>query len=688
MKKLIYAVVALLMTTVGVQAQVDRSKLPEPAEAKEIKIGDYESFTLKNGLKVFVIQNDKLPRVTYRLVLDREPILEGDKAGALGMVGQMMRGGTTNRSKDQLNEEIDFIGADLNAGASFVFASGLSKYKETIFELMVDVMRNPVFPEEELEKIRKRTLSGLASQKENPDAISGNVRSVLLYGKDHPYGELTTEETVNNITIEDIKKYHQQYFKPNISYLAIVGDIDKKSAEKLVKKYLKDWEPGDIPNPSYEDVTGPDETYVALVDRSASVQSVINITHPIDLKIGSNDVVPVRIMNSILGGGGSARLFTNLREDKGYTYGAYSNTSADELVGSFSASANVRNEVTDSAIVEFMTELNTIRTEEVSDDELNRAINSAIGQFARSLESPNTVASFAINIERYDLPKDYYATYLKRIQQVTKQDVKTMAQKYIRPDKAYITIVGKGSEIASSLKQFGEVKYYDTKGVEYDPSKESLPEGLTAQKVIDNYISAIGGREKVAELKSLQMKMSASVMGNTLEMTQTKKAPGKSKMQGTMAGNTVLEQKVNGDDVTMIQMGRSAPVDDATRLSMQVEAHIIPEMVYNAYDVKTKLIGIENINGKSAYAVEVSYPTGNSVTNYFDKESGLKIKSTVKVNGPQGEVAMSQEFLDYKAVDGVKFPQTIKLPMGPGMTMSATVTSMELNVDIDDAEFK
>ncbi|MEL7147220.1 MAG: insulinase family protein [Bacteroidota bacterium] len=686
MRNITYVFAAILMMVSIANAQVDRSKLPEPATAKEIKIGDYESFTLKNGLKVFVIQNDKLPRVTYRLILDREPILEGEKAGYLGMVGELMRRGTSNRTKDQLNEEIDFIGAELGAGSTFLFASGLSKYREKIFELMVDVLRNPVFPAEELEKVKKQTISGLATQKDDPDAISANVRGILLYGKEHPYGEIITEETVNNLTIDDIKNYHRQYFKPNIAYLAIVGDINKKSAEKMVKKYLKDWESGDVPSPKYPEVTGPEKTYVALVDRSASVQSVVNITHPIDLKTGSNDVIPVRIMNSILGGGGSARLFTNLREDKGYTYGAYSRTNGDELVGSFSASAKVRNEVTDSAVVEFMKELNTIRTEEVTDDELNRAINSAIGQFGRSLENPNTVATFAINSERYKLPDDYYTNYLKRVQQVTKQDVLNMAQKYIRPDKAYITVVGKGSEIAPKLKQFGEVKYYDMQGVEYDPTKEQVPEGVTAQVVIDDYLKAIGGKDKIDQLKTITVEMTASVMGNNLQMTQ-KKANGKALTVGVMAGNTIIEQKVNGDQVVMKQMGRSAPVDDATKAAMQLESYIVPEAVYGQYGVSLKLLGIENVEGRSAYAIELTYATGNSVTNYYDKESGLKIRSSSKATGPQGEVVMSQEFLDYKEVEGVKFPQTIKIPMGPGVNMTAKVTSTKINEEISEEEF-
>lgn len=689
MKKVIYSIAVLLIAaTQLVNAQVDRSKLPEAGPARDIKIGDYESFTLKNGLKVFVIENNKLPRVAFRLVLDREPLKEDDKVGYLSMVGQLMRRGTTTRSKEQLDEEVDFIGASLGAGSSNIFASGLSKHQEKVIELMADVLLNPTFPEEELEKIKTQAISGLASQKDDPNAISGNLTSVLLYGKDHPYGEIQTEETTNNITVEDIKKYYSTYFKPNIAYLAIVGDIKKKDAEKLVKKYLGKWEMGDVPVSEYDTPKAPEKTFVALVNRASSVQSVIDVTHPVNLKPGTEDVIPARVMNNILGGGGSARLFMNLREDKGYTYGAYSSLSSDELVGNFSASASVRNEVTDSSVVEFMKELNNVRNEKVSDEEMRLAINSISGSFARSLESPQTVASFAINTEIQKLPNDYYATYLQRVQAVTKEDIQRVAQKYIRPDNAYITVVGKASEVADKLKKFGEIKYYDTDGNEYDPTKEQLPEGLTSQKVIDAYVVALGGKEKIESLKSVQMEMSANAMGNTLDIKQVKKAPGMYYNGVTMAGNVMMEQKTNGSEYSVKSQGRNVPLDDNTKFQLQLESNVVPELKFKELSVKSKLIGIEAIDGKKAYAMEITYPGGNKVTSYFDVATSLKVRSTSTVQGPQGEVSLSQDFLDYKAVEGIQFPHLVKIPLGPGFTMEAKVKSIKINEEVSADQFK
>lgn len=679
-----------MATTQLSMAQLDRSKLPEVGPAREIKIGDYKSFTLKNGLKVFVIENNKLPRVSFTLVLDKDPTLEGDKTGYLSMVGNLMERGTTSRTKEQIDSEVDFIGASLNANSGSVFASGLSKYKETVMELMADITMNPTFPEEELEKIKTQTLSSLAQQKENADAISSNITSVLLYGKNHPYGELQTEESISKIEVADIKNYHTTYFKPNISYMAIVGNITKKEAEKLVKKYFDNWEKGEIPSVNYETPKAPEKTTVALVDRSTSVQSVIDIAYPVELRPGTEDVIPATIMNNIFGGGSSARLFTNLREDKGYTYGAYSQLESDRLVGSFSASASVRNEVTDSAVVEFMKELRNIRESKVSDEELSLAINSVSGNFARSLERPQTVANFALNIERFDLPEDYYTTYLQKVQAVTKEDIQRMAQKYIKPDNAYITVVGKATDVADKLQKFGDLKYYDIYGEEYVPAKGGgLPDGLTAEKVISNYISAIGGQEKVSAIKDITSKSSASIQGQNLEIVSIKKSPNKS-FTTIMVGGAFEVQKSVFDGEKMVQyvQGQKAPEDPKQNEAQKVEAAVVPEILYKNSIVTLTLTGSENIDGEQAYAIEVSYPGGNKFTDYFSVDSGLKIRRVTTVQGPQGEVVQAVDFKDYKEVEGVLFPHKQILPVGGGMKLEASISSIEINTGIDDSKFK
>jgi len=344
-------------------AQVDRTNAPQPKPAREIKIGEYQSFTLKNGLRIFVVENHKLPRLQFSIQLLHKPMLEGAKAGYVSMAGDLMGTGTATRPKAQLDEEVDFIGASLSTSASGLFASSLTKHSGKLLELMTDVLYNPAFQQEELDKIKTQTLSGISAGKEDPGTISANVRSVLLYGKNHPYGELTTETSVEAITLEDCKRYYEEYFKPNNAYLVMVGDISLKDAKKIAEKNFARWEPAEIKNQEFPAPTPPQKTYVALVDRPASVQSIINIAYPVNLKIGSEEVLKARVMNHILGGDFSSRLNQNLREKHGYTYGSGSQLTSDELVGRFTASASVRNEVTDSAVHELLYEMKRIAGE-------------------------------------------------------------------------------------------------------------------------------------------------------------------------------------------------------------------------------------------------------------------------------------------------------------------------------------
>jgi predicted Zn-dependent peptidase len=684
-KKIYISFVFALAASVAF-AQVDRTTAPEPTPAKEINIGEPTTFTLKNGLKVFVVENHKLPRVAFSLTFDRDPVLEGDKAGYVSMAGQMLMKGTKNRTKAELDQDIDFIGANVNTFSTGMYATSLTKHQEKLMELMKDVLFNPAFPVDELDKLKKQTLSGLAASKDDPNAVASNVRGKLVYGENHPYGEFETEETVENITIEEIKSYYNTYFRPNIGYLAIVGDITPKEAKKLIKKNFSDWEKAEVPSAEYDMPTPPEETYVALVDREASVQSVINVAYPVNLPIGSEDVITARVLNQILGGGFSSRLMQNLREDKGFTYGSRSSLSEDEFVGSFNASASVRNEVTDSAVNEFMAELAMINKEGVTQAELDAAKASIAGSFARSLESPQTVASFAINTARYDLPKDYYANYLKNLEAVSLEDVKAAAQKYILPNNANILVVGKGSEVAEKLARFGEVKYYNRKGNEYDPNdKSALPADLTAEKVIEKYFEAIGGEAKIEAINSMKIVYAVSMQGQTLTFTEVKDNQNYKQEVG-MGPMVMSKVLVNGDDVKVLQQGQEIPLPEDTKSNIKSNTKIFPELHYADMGITTKLTGIETVNEKDAYVVEVTLKSGQITKSYFDTESGLKVKTSATQKGPQGEMTVYEEYSDFAPIDGIMVPK--KNVKFQGRPFNLELQSAEFNIEVKQDTFK
>ena len=378
LNKFLFILVAICLVT-SVHAQVDRTKAPAAGPAPKVQLGDYDTFTLKNGLKVLVVENHKLPKVNFSLSLNNDPIVEGDKTGFASFAGELIGTGTTTKNYAQISEEIDFIGARLGTSASGASASGLSRYKEQIMAMMADVILNPSFPQDEFDKIVKQSLSGLESSKNDPNSISSNMRSRIVYGANHPYGDVMTKATVENIKIEDCKNYYNTYFKPNVAIFAIVGDITTKEAKKLVKKYFGKWEKGDVPTIKYDLPVKMSGKRVVLANKDAASQSLIQIINTFELKKGSPDVIPSSVMNSMLGSGFSGLLFKNLREDKAYTYGAYSSISDDKLVANFSTTSNVKAEVTDSAFVQMVVEIDRIRNTKLEQDHYINMTKSIYG---------------------------------------------------------------------------------------------------------------------------------------------------------------------------------------------------------------------------------------------------------------------------------------------------------------------
>lgn len=665
--------------------ELDRSIMPEAAPAPTINIGQYESFELDNGLKVFVVENHKIPRISYSLVLDYDPVPEGELAGLADVTGQLLRAGTTHMSKDQLDEEVDFIGARLSTSSSGIYASSLKKHNEKLLTLMADVVMNPAFEQEELTKIQTQAISGLKSQQDDAGAISNRISGQLIYGKNHPYGEFVTEKSIGNLTPEHCREFYQMFFRPNVGYLAIVGDITLAEARSLVQKHFGSWEKGEVMNFVPETPVAPKRPVVAIVDRPGAVQSALRVGYPVNLKPGSPDVIPARVMNTLLGGG-SFRLFNNLREDKAYTYGAYSQLSADKLTGKFMVTTEVRNSVSDSAINEIFYEMSRLGKEPVGTEELELVKNYLNGNFALSLENPQTVAGFAISTARYGLPDDYYANYMKNLSAVTADDVMAVANTYIKPENVYILAVGKAKDIAPRLMQFNggaPIQYYDFDGNEYDPDKKikPVPEGVTAESVNQMYIDAIGGEKALKKVKDVTIMATTSMQGMTLGFDFYHKAPNKYLMQ-VGAGEMVL-QKLTFDGthgkVSSPMGGESQDLEGATLEDLKISATLNAELFYPQLGVSLALDGMEEVNGADAYRLMINYPSGTQTTAFIDVATGLKVK---EIN----EQGVST-FGDYREVNGVKFPFALSQQLGPE-NMELNVLNVKVNTKLKDDLFK
>ena len=688
MKNKIIALALLFLATTGIQAQqIDRSQQPKAGPAPEINLEKPETFKLNNGLKVLVVENHKLPRVSIILTMDNPPIFEGEKVGVSSLTGAMLGEGTKDIPKEQFNEEVDYLGASVNFSSRGASANTLSKYFPRIMELMAQGALNPDFNQEQFDTEKERTLENLKSGEKDVSSNARRISSALTYGKNHPYGEFTTKESVEKLSLEDVKQFYSNYYVPQNAYLVVIGDVKTPEVKKLVEKNFGSWKQSKLPENPMPEVKNVAETQVNFVDFPNAVQSEVQVTNAIQLKKGDPDYFPVLIANKILGGGGEARLFLNLREDKGYTYGAYSSTGDDKYVARFVAAASVRNAVTDSAVVAFLDELHRIRNEKVSEEELANAKAKYTGDFVLALERPSTIAQYALNIETDNLPEDFYQTFLKKINDVTTEDIQRVAKKYYLANNARIVVVGKGSEVAEKLENLTyngkeiPVKYFDryANAIEKPDYNKSVDPSVTVSKVFNDYIAAIGGEEAVNAVESVYMIAQAEIQGQKMDLESKVTSKGKSSTVISMGGNVVQKQIFNGATGFVAAQGQKIPFTEEQVTAAKAEAHPFPELIAE----NATLEGVEDVDGEEAYVVKMDENT----TNYYSKESGLKIKQVkVMKQGPQ-TMSIPITYSDYREVEGVKFPFGLSQSMGP-MTLNFEVSDISVNTGVSDADFE
>ena len=688
MKKQLYLFL-FLVPLVTMAQNIDRSKAPMPGKAPLIQIGDPVKFTLANGLQVFVVKNTKLPQVSATLALDYDGFAEGDKAGVAQMAGQLLKRGTATKTKAQLDEAIEFLGGSMSTSSQSASVSSLKDNFPSLLGLLSEVVLQPALSTEELEKIRKQTLSGIESNKDDADAISGNVVKKLVYGATHPYGEMMTTKTVNQVSIADVKSFLNSYWIPNAAYLIFVGDIEPSTAKALAEKSFGNWKKGVFTKQNFAKPVQPKQTYVAIVDRPASVQSVVAIAGAVDLLPGSSNVIAGSVMNNILGGGFSGRLFANLREKYAFTYGAYSSLSPSSQIGIFQAEASVRNEKTDSSVQELLREINTIRNEQVGETELSRMKNYLSGGFARSLENPATIANFALNIARNNLPADYYQKYLTNLASVDAAKVQNAAQLFLNTNQMHIVIVGNAKQITKGLEKYGPLKYFDIEGNEIAaPTEVKADASLTPAALMEKAIAAIGSKEALSSIKDVQLKGTANLMGQSLEMQQTIVMPGNSVTTMSMGGMAIMRQAVVDGKYSVAQQGQEAPITDDLKEGLDESATLVPEQLFLTKGYGLKIVGAEKVDGKDAIDVEVTTPSKKVSHRFYDAKTFLLVKTSKSEEVPgQGTMTQQQYYTGYKVVNGVQIASEQLMDLGQ-MKINIKYTDIKMNQGLKTSDLK
>jgi len=664
-------------------SQIDRTKPPQPGPAPIISLGNPKSFTLKNGLKVIVVENDKLPRAYANLDIDNYPDYEGDIKGVSNLLGSMMGNGTKNQEKDSYNEEVDYMGATLFLSASGGYASSLKRYFPRILEMMSDGLINPVFTKEDFQKEKNVILDGIKSIEKDVQTIASRVHSRLRYGANHPFGEFESVESINNVTLKDVKNYYSTYAIPNNAYLTIVGDVKFDDIKPLVEDLFGNWKKGKSLNYTIPQTSNLNDLEISFVDMPNAVQSEIYVGNLMEVSMSNPDFFALKLGNQILGGSSTARLFMNLREDKGFTYGSYSSASTSRYVGTFTATASVRNEVTDSAVTEMINEIKKITSEYVTEAELDAAKEKYVGSFIMSTEQPSTIASFASNIDKFNLPENFYEKYLENFQSVTVEDVKRVINKYVLNDRLRILVVGKGQDVLSRLENLPyKIKYYDKYAEISEKPDFSTPSDVTVESVINKYLEAIGGKDKLNEINAVSTLAEAEVQGMKLQMVSIQAKPNKQVFMMMMMGNTMMKMVFDGEKGSLTQQGMDIEIPDDELSYMANATQPISEIGMLTSD-DVKFSSIEEEDGRTLYVLQSS----NDTYIAFDSETGLKVKSTTIADMPDGsKMPQVTYYDDYKAVDGILFAHKITMPIGP-QSLDFNILNISVNPQVSDSDF-
>ncbi len=697
MKKIIIVAIGILiMQNTFAQIKVDRSKKPAAGPAPVISIKDPVVFTMPNGMTVLVVENHKLPKVRASLNIDAGPIKEGKKAGVMDLMGGMLGEGTTSMTKDKFDEAVDMIGADVNLFSGGGAVAALTKYFDKAFMLMADGLKNPSFPQASFDKLKSQTITGLKTSEKSASAIAGRVSMALNYGKNTAMGEFTTEESVKGITMEDVKEAYKNYITPSRSYLTFVGDITPAVAKALVTKAFGSWTGRKLDQPSSGDVANPGKTEIDFVDLPTAVQGELSMGNLVKNPMNSADYHALLLANQILGGGADSKLFMNLREKHGFTYGAYSSVGSGRFQSLFKAGAAVRTEKVDSALNEMIKEILNMRDGKITAEELEIAKAKYNGSYALRMEDPATTATYASNILINNLPKDFYKTYLQKINAVTLDDIKRVSNTYFNESNSRILIVGNGKKILPNLARLGfPIKKYDkfaepvadeVKEVKADETGKTS-DAISGYSIIEDYLKAIGGKEEVKKINTIAATLTLEMMGREFSGRDIHMNPNKMLTELKMGQMVVFKALFDGTTGFQQQGPGKKEMTPEEIKEQQDEKGVIPQLFYNTADYKTEYIGKGKINDEETYRLKVVMPSGKTSVQQYSMKTGLLLQEETTNKQGDTDLPVTVEYKNYQKFGTVLFPTEITRSTG-GQELTFKYSNVKFNEGVTEADFK
>jgi predicted Zn-dependent peptidase len=668
------------------EEKIDITQKPEPLAEKEFVFPKYSETNLKNGVKVFLVEDHEQPTFAFRILIPGGSAYDGDKPGLAELTAEMLTKGAGKLTALQIAQKLDGVGANLSVSASpeYFLVSGncIIKHIPLLLDVLSDVLLRPTFPKEELDKLKPRVIAGIRNEKSRGSVIANALTKKIVYGEKHPYGIRKTEESVSNITIDDISEFYQKYFKPDWASLVITGDVSLQEIIPLFDKALANWKKGNIPPLTFPP-TSPSPLGVYFVKRPASVQSSIILSTP-TVEIKNPDYETLDLAASVIGSGFAGRLFRTLRETYSYTYTPFGYQTSSKFANRFACGAEVRNAVTDSAIDVIKEQLYLLATEPPSEEELNRIKKVEIGHYLMSFENTDFIASLIQNAYFNGIPLAELKDYPKRVQNMTPYDIQKVAKKYMHPDKAYIVVVG-NPDVKSKLEKFGKIFEYDIDLNPVSGEKAKMEKvSLDPDELIEKYLDARGGKTFLENLQSysLEGKASLSFQGQVANgtVTQKIKSPTK-KYQKIDFGMFQSELWVNQNEAWSKVQG---PVEKLE--PKEFDKALFDIAINKEIDKLGKNFQI-NILGKQGGQILVKFttPSGFEATTYFNASNYLieKIESTEDT--PQGPIPVTTTFEKWEKIDNYYFPMLVKTT-NPMFDMEVE-NAYQLNVPFDDNTF-
>lgn len=668
------------------EEKIDITKKPEPLAEKEFVFPKYSEAKLKNGIKVFLVEDHEQPTFAFRILIPGGSAYDGDKPGLAELTAEMLTKGAGKLTALQIAQKLDGVGANLSVSANpeyFVISGNcIIKYIPLLLDVLSDVLLRPTFPKEELDKLKPRVIAAIKNEKSRGSSIANALTKKIIYGEKHPYGTHKTEKSVLEIAIDDINEFYQKYFKPDWASVVITGDVSLKEIIPLFEKALGNWKKGNIPPLTFPP-TSPSPLGVYFVKRPASVQSSIILSTP-TVEIKNPDYETLDIAASIIGSGFAGRLFRTLRETYSYTYTPFGYQTSSKFANRFACGAEVRNDVTDSAIDVIKEQLTLLATEPPSKEELDRIKKVEIGHYLMSFENTDFIASLIQNAYFNGIPLAELKDYPKRVQNMTPYDIQKVAKKYMHPNKAYIVVVG-NPDVKSKLEKFGKIFEYDVDLNPISGEKAKVEKvSLDPNELIEKYLDARGGKAFLENLQSysLEGKASLSVQGQILNGTVVQKVKSPTqKYQKFDFGMFQNELWINQNEAWSKVQGQIEKLEPK-----EFDKALFDLAINKEIDKLEKNFQI-NILGKQGDQILVKFTTqsGFEATTYFNASNYLieKIESTEDT--PQGPIPITTTLEKWEKVDNYYFPVLVKTT-NPMFSIEVE-NSYQLNVSFDDTNF-